>query len=74
MLFNLVSAKNIVLLCFFFFSLMINLYFLILATIAGIFSPIVEIIIPIKISTKEAKTEIEIHPVTAETEVRMCSL
>ena len=60
MLSNLYFADNTILSCFFFFFLIIELYFLISAVIAQIFNPIVELVIPIGIPTKEAKAEIEI--------------
>ena len=66
MLFNLDFANNTILSCFFFFFLIIDLYFLIPAAIAQIFNPIAELIIPIRTPTKEAKAEMEIHPVIAE--------
>ena len=46
-----------------FFFLIIELYVLIPAAIAQIFNPIAELVIPIGITIKEAKEEIEIHPV-----------
>ena len=58
-LFTLHFANNIILSCFFFFSLIIDLYFLIPAVIAQILH-----IIPIKIPRKVTKTEIDVHPVT----------
>ena len=45
------------------FSLFINLYFLIPAIIAHIFTPIAELVIPIEIPTNEAKAETEKQPV-----------
>ena len=66
MLFNLAFANNTILSCIFFFLLIIDLYFLIPAAIAQIFNPITELVIPIGIPSKEAKAEIEIHPVIAE--------
>ena len=63
MLFNLDFANNTILSCFFFFFLIIDLYFLIPAVITQIFNPIVELAIPIGIPTKEAKAEMETHPV-----------
>ena len=71
---KLVFANNAISLCFYFFFLIIDLYFLILAIITQIFNPIVELIIPLEISTKEAKAEIEIHKVTAKTKARKCSM
>ena len=61
MLFNLYFSNNTIFSCFFFFSLIIDLYFLISEVIALIFNPIAELVIPIGIHTKEAKAEIEIH-------------
>ena len=69
---NLVFANNIILSCFFFFFLIIDLYFLIAAVIAQIFNPTAELVPLIRIPTKEAKTEIEILPVTAEAKIRKC--
>ena len=52
---------------------MIDLYFLIPAVIAKIFKPIAELVIPIRIPTKEAKAEIEVHPVIVKASMRKCS-
>ena len=71
---NLVFANNTISSCFFFFFLIIGLYFLILAIIAQIANAIVELIIPLEISTKKAKAEKEMHAVTAKTKVRKCSI
>ena len=71
-LLNLVFANNTILSCLFFFFLIIDLYFLIAAFIAQIFNPIAELAIPIGIPSKESKTEIQIHPVAAETKIRKC--
>ena len=60
LLFNLVFADNAMLSCFFFFSLIIELYFLIPAVITQTFNPIAELVIPIGIVTKEAKREMEV--------------
>ena len=49
-----------------FFFLIIDLYFLIAKVIAQIVNPIVELAIPIGLLTKEAKAEIEKHPVILE--------
>ena len=59
-------SNNNILSCFFFFFLIIDLYFLIPAAIAEIFIPIAELVIPIGISSKEAKAEIEIYAVIVE--------
>ena len=66
MLFNIDFANNTILSCSFFFFLIIYLYFLILAVIAQIFNPIAELVTPIGTTTKEAKAEMEKHPVTVE--------
>ena len=57
--FNLDFAKYNILSCFFFFSLVIGLYFLIPAVVTQIFNLIAEYAIPIGIPTKEAKAEME---------------
>ena len=51
---------------FFFFFLIVDLYFLILAVIAEIFNPIVDLTMPLGVSIKEAKAEMEIYTVTAK--------
>ena len=66
MLFNLDFANNTILSCFFFFFFIFDLNFLIPAVITQIFNPIVELAIPIRITTKEAKAEMETHPVMVE--------
>ena len=63
MLFHLDFANNTWLFLFF---LITDLYFLIPAVITQIFNPIVELVIPIRITTKKAKAEMETHPVIAE--------
>ena len=57
-----------------FFFLIIDLYFLIPAVIAQIFNPIAELVISIRIPSKEVKVEIKIHPVIVETKVRKYSI
>ena len=64
---NAVFADNTISSCFFFFFLIFNLYFLILAIIAQIFNYIVELKILVGISTRKAKAEMEIHSVTEKT-------
>ena len=64
MLLNLIFANN-TFFCFFFIFLIVDLYLLVSAVIAQNFDPIVELVIPIGIPSKEAKAEIEIHVVTA---------
>ena len=73
MLFNVDFAKNTILSGLFFFLLIIDLYFLIPAVIAQIFNHIAELVIPIGIPSKEAKSEIEIYPVIAEAKIRKIS-
>ena len=50
----------------FFFFLIIDLDFLIPAVITQTFNPIAELVIPIEIPTKEAKAEMEMHPLAVE--------
>ena len=57
-----------------FFFLIIDVYFFIFADVAQIFNPVAELLIPIGIPSKEAKTEIEIHPVIVEAKIRKCSI
>ena len=74
MVFSLVFANKIFLSCFFFSLLIIDLYFLIPAVVAQIFYPTAEQVMLTRISTKKGKTEMEIHPVTAETKVSKYSI
>ena len=57
-LFNLDFASNSIELCFSFLLLIIDLRYLIPLVIAQIFNPIAELLIPIGIPIKEAKSEI----------------
>ena len=63
---------------FYFFPLLghsfIGSYFLIPAVISQTFNPIAELIISIRITSKEAKAEIEIHPVTIHAKIKKCSI
>ena len=52
-----------------FFSI-IDLYFLIRAVFAHISNLIAELVIPTEVPSKEAKAEIEIHPVIVEAKLR----
>ena len=70
MLFNLNFANNTILLCFLFIYLIINLYVFIPVVIAQIFSPITELVIPIRIPIKEAKVKIEINPVIVDAKTK----
>ena len=78
MLFNFIFANISILSCIFFFFfylfLIIDLYCLISAVIAQIFNPIAKLVTPTAIPSKEAKGEIDIHPVTAEATIRKCSI
>ena len=56
-----------------FFSI-IDLYFLDIAVIAQTFIPAVELAIHAGIPTKDAKVEIEIHPVTVEFKISSGSI
>ena len=58
----------------FLFFLIIDLNFLIAAVITQTFNPTVELVVPIGITTKEAKAKIGIHPVIAEAKIRKCSI
>ena len=64
MLFNSDFASNTISSCFFFIFLFIDLYFLTPPTITQIFNTISELVVLIRIPTKEAKPEIETHPVS----------
>ena len=52
-----------------FLFFIIDLYFLIPPVITQIFNPIAALVIPIEIQTKEAKAEIEMHPVIVEVKI-----
>ena len=66
---NLIFANNTILSNFFFFFLVINLHFLIPVVVPEFFIATAELIIPIGIPTKEAKPEMETHPVIAEAKI-----
>ena len=72
MLVNLVFVNNAILPRFFFFFLIIDLYFLVPATMAKYFNPIAELVIVIGMPSKEAKAEIKIHPVFAKAKIGKC--
>ena len=55
-----------------FFFLIIDLQFLISPATTQIFNPTVELVIHIGTQTKEAKAELETHPVTAESKIITC--
>ena len=69
MVFNLDFANNTILSCFFFIFLAIDLHFLIPAVITQIFNLTAELAIATAIPSKEAKEDMETHPVTAETKI-----
>ena len=54
--------------------LIIDLYFLIPAAITQILHPIAELVISIGKPTKQAKAEIETHPLTVEIKISKCSI
>ena len=56
------------------FFLIIDLYFLIPAVTIQIFNPTAELVIPTRITTKEAKAEMKIHAVTVETKISKYSI
>ena len=66
MLFNLDFTNSTILSCFFLFLLIIDLYFLIPAVITQVLNSVPELVIAIRIPTKEAKAEIEVHPLIVE--------
>ena len=70
MLFNSDFADNTILSCFYPFFVIIDLYFLTVALIKQIFNTIAKLETLIGISTKEAKAEIETHPVIVEIAIR----
>ena len=74
MLFDLDFANDTILSYFLFFFLIIDLYFLIPEAIAQIFNPIAELVIPLGIPIKEAKAEMQTHPVIVEAKIRKCSI
>ena len=57
-----------------FFFLIIDLSILIAVVVTQIFNPIVELAIPIAISTKEAKVEMETNTVIAENVISDCHI
>ena len=59
---------------FFLFFFIIDLYFSFLAVSPPIYNPTVEFAIPIRITTNEAKAEIETQLVMAETKINKCSI
>ena len=73
-LFNFDFANNTVLSGFFFFFLVINLYFLNPTVIVQISNPIAEFEIPTGTPNKEAKAEVEKHPVMIETKIKKYSI
>ena len=53
----------------FIFFLIIDLFFLLPAVIAQVFNPIAELILPIGIRIKEAKAEMDTHPVIVKAKI-----
>ena len=74
MLFNLDFASNTISLCFFFFFLLADLYFLNHVVIAQMFNPITELVMSTGIPTKEAKADMETLPITVEIKMSQCSV
>ena len=74
MLSNLDFANNTVSSCFSFFFSIIDLCFLILAVIAQTLNQSPDLVVPIRITIKEAKAEMETHPVIVESKIRSCSI
>ena len=72
--FNLDFGNDIVLSCFFSCFLFIGLYFLIPVVIMQIFNPFAELVVPIGIPAKEAKANMETHPVIVEIKISECSI
>ena len=52
---------------------MIELYFLIPAVIAQLFNPTAELVMSTAMASNEVNSEIETHPLIAETKPRKCS-
>ena len=76
MLHYLIFTSNTTLSSFFLFFFIIDLYFLIPAAMAQIFNPPTELAIPTGMPTKEAKAEIETHPVLKKLKcvsLKMCN-
>ena len=58
----------------FFFLLIIDFYFLIPAVITQIFNPTAGLVIPTGIRAKEAKSEMETHPIAVGIKISKCSI
>ena len=69
---NVALANNIILSCLLFFLLTVDLVFLIPAVITQITIISAELATPTGIPIKDAKVEIETHPVTAEVKTSKC--
>ena len=54
--------------------LIIDIHFLIPVATAQLFNLIAELVIPMGIPKKEAKSKFEIHPVIVETKIMKCSI
>ena len=52
----------------------IDVYYSIPGVITQIFNPTAVLVISLGVSTKETKSEIETHPVTAETKIKKSSI
>ena len=69
LVFNLVFANDTVLSYFFFFFFITDVYFFNSCSYCTQFHPTAELTMPVGIPTKEAKAEIETHPVTAKMKI-----
>ena len=58
----------------FFFFLIVDLYCLIPAIITLIFNYTAKVVVPTRIPTNEAKTEMKTYPVTVEIKISKCSV
>ena len=74
LLFNSDFGNNTILSCFFFYFWIIDLFFLIPAITVQIFNHVAGLVNPIGIPSKEAKAEIETHPIIVEAKIRKCSI
>ena len=54
--------------------MLLDLYFLIPVAIEEILNPVAELVIPIRIPTKEAKAEMETHPTIVEITISKWSI
>ena len=72
MLFHLFFPNNTILLWFFYFFWIVDLYVLILGVISPMFNPAAEMAMSIGIPTKETKARTETRSVSAEDKISKC--